>query len=153
MHIPTITGATRGEFALVMPLTHADSSDRTRNVHTTPAPTTTGANRGELAIVTANESATSESSATREPRTAAVPAAAPVYDIYLRMMDPKELSAAMGLTGPGREYRFTGTKTERIKQIGNAVSVEKMEACVTALCADAAISDDQLQATSHREAA
>lgn len=31
-----------------------------------------------------------------------------------------------------------GTKTEKIKQIGNAVSVAKMKACVAAIMADAA---------------
>src|SRR5258705_6702087 len=35
-------------------------------------------------------------------------------------------------------YEFAGTKTEKIKQIGNAVSVAKMKACVRALVADAA---------------
>jgi DNA (cytosine-5)-methyltransferase 1 len=35
-------------------------------------------------------------------------------------------------------YEFAGTKTEQVKQIGNAVSVAKMKACVAALCADAA---------------
>jgi site-specific DNA-cytosine methylase len=34
--------------------------------------------------------------------------------------------------------RFAGTKTEQIKQIGNAVSVRMMKACVLALMADAA---------------
>lgn len=33
---------------------------------------------------------------------------------------------------------FAGTKTEQIKQIGNAVSVRKMRACVAAIMADAA---------------
>ncbi|MCJ8521834.1 site-specific DNA-cytosine methylase [Pseudorhizobium tarimense] len=33
---------------------------------------------------------------------------------------------------------IAGTKTEQIKQIGNAVSVAKMKACVGALMADAA---------------
>jgi DNA (cytosine-5)-methyltransferase 1 len=37
-----------------------------------------------------------------------------------------------------QEYEFAGTKTEKIKQIGNAVSVAKMKACVSAIMADAA---------------
>jgi DNA (cytosine-5)-methyltransferase 1 len=151
--IPTITGAKRGEFALVMPLTHTDRSDRTRNALTTPAPTTTGANRGELAIVTGEESALPEDAYSTGLQMTAPADSAPNYDIYLRMMDPSELSAAMGLTRPGREYRFTGTKTEQIKQIGNAVSVEKMEACVRALCADAADDADRSLATQTRRAA
>lgn len=151
--IPTITGAKRGEFALVMPLTHTDPSDRTRNALTTPAPTTTGANRGELAIVTTDESAQQTNNLGTESLFAGDRAHEPEYDIYLRMMDPSELSAAMGLTSPGREYHFTGTKTERIKQIGNAVSVEKMQACVTALCADASRMNDQSQSTLQSQAA
>ena len=43
----------------------------------------------------------------------------------------------MGFDGDGRHYTFAGTKTEQIKQIGNAVSVRKMKACVLALMADA----------------
>jgi len=37
-----------------------------------------------------------------------------------------------------QKYEFAGTKTEKIKQIGNAVSVSKMRACVSAIMADAA---------------
>jgi DNA (cytosine-5)-methyltransferase 1 len=54
------------------------------------------------------------------------------------MLEPHELAAAMGFTDEERPYEFAGTKTEQIKQIGNAVSVAKMRACVAALMADAA---------------
>lgn len=47
--------------------------------------------------------------------------------IRFRMLQPHELAAAMGFVG----YQFAGTKTEIVKQIGNAVSVEMAEA----LCA------------------
>lgn len=60
------------------------------------------------------------------------------YDILFRMLEPHELAAAMGFNDEERRYEFTGTKTEQIKQIGNAVSVAKMKACVGALMADAA---------------
>jgi DNA (cytosine-5)-methyltransferase 1 len=63
---------------------------------------------------------------------------APQYDILFRMLEPHELAAAMGFNTAEAEYEFAGTKTEKIKQIGNAVSVAKMEACVGALMADAA---------------
>ena len=109
--------------------------------------------RGELAIVTTDESAQQTNNLGTESLFAGDRAHEPEYDIYLRMMDPSELSAAMGLTSPGREYHFTGTKTERIKQIGNAVSVEKMQACVTALCADASRMNDQSQSTLQSQAA
>jgi DNA (cytosine-5)-methyltransferase 1 len=49
-----------------------------------------------------------------------------------------ELAAAMGFSTEEAAYEFAGTKTEQIKQIGNAVSVAKMRACVKALMADAA---------------
>jgi DNA (cytosine-5)-methyltransferase 1 len=45
-------------------------------------------------------------------------------DIRFRMLQPHELAAAMGFAG----YVFTGTKTEQVKQIGNAVAVEPAEA-------------------------
>lgn len=49
-------------------------------------------------------------------------------DIYFRMLQPHELAAAMGFDG----YEFCGTKTEQVKQIGNAVSVRTAQA----LCAE-----------------
>jgi DNA (cytosine-5)-methyltransferase 1 len=52
-------------------------------------------------------------------------------DIRFRMLKPHELSAAMGFPA---DYAFTGTKTEHVKQIGNAVSVRTARAlCVAAL--------------------
>jgi len=52
-------------------------------------------------------------------------------DIRFRMLKPHELSAAMGFP---KEYQFTGTKTEHVKQIGNAVSVRTARAlCMAAL--------------------
>jgi DNA (cytosine-5)-methyltransferase 1 len=52
-------------------------------------------------------------------------------DIRFRMLKPHELSAAMGFP---KDYAFTGTKTEHVKQIGNAVSVRTAQAlCVAAL--------------------
>ena len=44
----------------------------------------------------------------------------------------------MSFDGEDSRYEFAGTKTEKIKQIGNAVSVAKMKACVKAIMADAA---------------
>lgn len=60
------------------------------------------------------------------------------YDILFRMLEPHELAAAMGFDGDDEPYEFAGTKTDQIKQIGNAVSVAKMKACVLAIMADAA---------------
>jgi len=47
-------------------------------------------------------------------------------DIRFRMLEPHELAAAQGLAG----YKFTGKKTEIVKQIGNAVP----KGTATALC-------------------
>lgn len=41
-----------------------------------------------------------------------------LLDIRFRMLQPHELAAAQGFRS---DYRFTGTKTEQVKQIGNAV--------------------------------
>ena len=141
--IPTMTTAKGGEFALVMPVTHEDGSARTRDASIDPLPTVTGANRGELAFVVA-QFGEREGQA---PRVHDLDEPAPTicatgrvnlvegtdqYDILFRMLEPPELAGAMGLAG----YRFAGTKTEQIKQIGNAVSVAKMKACVGAIMAD-----------------
>lgn len=114
--LPTMTTAKGGEFAMVMPVTHHDGSDRVRDTEE-PLPTVTGANRGEIAFVEAGEH----------------------FDILFRMLEPHELAAAMGFDDEEAKYEFAGTKTEKIKQIGNAVSVAKMKACVGAIMADAAI--------------
>ena len=147
--IPTLTTAKGGEFGLVVPLTHHDGSDRARDPDLDPLPTVTGANRGELAFIAA-QFGEREGQA---PRTHDIEEPAPTlcatgrvnlvegttqYDILFRMLEPHELAAAMGFNSEDQRYEFTGTKTEQIKQIGNAVSVAKMKACVLALCADAA---------------
>lgn len=149
--IPTATTARGGEFAIVMPVTHHDGSNRTRDVRVDPIPTPTGANRGELAFIAAQFGERPG----QAPRTHSIAAPTPSiaatghinlvqgvedlrgYDILFRMLEPHELAAAMGFDGDGRHYTFAGTKTEQIKQIGNAVSVRKMKACVMALMADA----------------
>ena len=113
--LPTLTTAKGGEFAAVLPVTHAGGLNRISDV-SMPLPTVTGANRGELAVV--------------EPHAE--------YDILFRMLEPHELAAAMGFNNEEMTYEFAGTKTEKIKQIGNAVSVAKMKACVGAIMADAA---------------
>ncbi|MHC2250991.1 site-specific DNA-cytosine methylase [Bradyrhizobium embrapense] len=65
--------------------------------------------------------------------------ATPQYDILFRMLEPHELAAAMGFNEDEAEYEFAGTKTQKIKQIGNAVSVSLMKAEVAAIMADAAV--------------
>lgn len=146
--IPTLTTAKGGEFAVVMPVTHADASDRVRDT-SEPLPTITGANRGELAFIAAQFGERQG----QAPRVHDIDQPAPTiaatghinlveatetYDILFRMLEPHELASAMGFNTDEQEYEFAGTKTEKIKQIGNAVSVAKMKACVAAIMADAA---------------
>ncbi|MFG1417194.1 DNA cytosine methyltransferase [Xanthobacter sp. V0B-10] len=146
--IPTLTTAKGGEFAIVMPVTHHDGSDRVRDAGE-PLPTVTGANRGELAFVAAQFGERNG----QAPRVHDIADPAPTicatgrvnlveateqFDILFRMLEPHELAAAMGFIGEDATYEFAGTKTEQIKQIGNAVSVAKMKACVGAIMADAA---------------
>jgi len=50
-----------------------------------------------------------------------------VYDIRFRMLQPHELAAAMSFN---KDYQFSGNKTDKVKQIGNAVPVRT----ATALC-------------------
>lgn len=145
--LPTVTS--KGRFGMVVPITHADGSNRARDVANDPLPTLTTANRGELAFITAQHGERQG----QAPRVHSVeqPAptiaatghvdlveATPEYDILFRMLEPHELAAAMGFNGDEVDYEFAGTKTEKIKQIGNAVSVAKMKACVGAIMADAA---------------
>ena len=153
--LPTMTTAKGGEFGIVIPVTHA-GEHRPRNVNEEPLQTVTGAHRGELAFITAQHGERGG----QAPRVHDVEQPAPTiaasghvdlaqgvvtavfdgqhYDILFRMLEPHELAAAMGFTTEDQAYEFAGTKTEQIKQIGNAVSVAKMKACVGALMADAA---------------
>jgi DNA (cytosine-5)-methyltransferase 1 len=151
--LPTVT--TKDRFGIVVPVTHA-GEHRARDVNAEPLPTVTGAHRGELAFITAQHGEREG----QAPRVHSVDTPAPTiaatghidvaqgiitpifdgqhYDILFRMLEPHELAAAMGFTSEDQAYQFAGTKTEQIKQIGNAVSVAKMKACVGAIMADAA---------------
>ena len=146
--LATITTAKGGEFGLVVPLTHAGGHDRVLDPNNGPLPAITGANRGELAFITAQHGEREG----QAPRVHSLDHPAPAiaatghvdlvepldYDILFRMLEPHELAAAMGFNTDEYRYEFAGTKTEQIKQIGNAVSVEMMEAEVLAIMADAA---------------
>lgn len=162
--IPTMTTAKGGEFAVVMPVTHAGEGDRSRAT-SEPLPTITGANRGELAFITAQHGEREG----QAPRVHRLDNPAPTiaatghvdlvepdlegFDILFRMLEPHELAAAMGFNTEDQQYEFAGTKTDKIKQIGNAVSVAKMKACVGAIMADAAPKRKAVDAQDYREAA
>lgn len=51
-------------------------------------------------------------------------------EILFRMLQPHELARAMSF---GDDYQFAGTKTDRVKQIGNAVPVQLARALCRAL--------------------
>jgi DNA (cytosine-5)-methyltransferase 1 len=53
-----------------------------------------------------------------------------LLDIKFRMLQPHELAAAQGFR---KDYKFTGTKTEQVKQIGNAVPRHLARALVAAV--------------------
>lgn len=54
-------------------------------------------------------------------------------DITFRMLQPHELAAAMSFP---KSYKFSGTKTEQIRQIGNAVCPKLAEALISAAIAN-----------------
>lgn len=145
---PLPSPTTHARFGMVMPVTHSDGSNRARDVERDPIPTGTCANRGELALITAQfgerPGQTPRVHDVDEP-TPGICATGHINfvegtvddgecDILFRMLEPPELAAAMGFV----DYHFAGTKTEQVKQIGNAVSVEMMKAIVKALMADRA---------------
>jgi DNA (cytosine-5)-methyltransferase 1 len=161
---PLDTVTAKARFGMVAPITHADRSQRARDVDSDPLPTLTTAHRGEFAVITAQHGERPG----QAPRVHSVDEPAPTvaatghvdvaegvvtatfdgrgYDIRFRMLEPHELAAAMGFTADDAVYEFAGTKTEKIKQIGNAVSVAKMKACVGAIMADAAPAADARKA-------
>lgn len=145
--LPTVTA--KGRFGIVVPITHNDGSDRARDVDADPLPTITTAHRGELAFIVAQHGERPGQAPRVHDIDAPAPTiaatghvdlieATPEYDILFRMLEPHELAAAMGFDSEEAAYEFAGTKTEKIKQIGNAVSVAKMKACVAAIMADKA---------------
>ena len=52
-------------------------------------------------------------------------------DILFRMLQPHELASAMGFD----DYEFSGNKTEKVRQIGNAVPVHLAKALCKAILA------------------
>ncbi len=113
---PLPTATAKARFGMVVPVTQSGGGAMPRDAESEPVPTMTTAKGGEFAIAEGADG----------------------YDILFRMLEPHELAAAMGFTTDEFTYEFAGTKTQQIKQIGNAVSVAKMKACVGAIMADAA---------------
>lgn len=141
--VPTIPAGHRGEFALVepfiIPMEHSGSG-RLRGV-SEPMPTITTAKGGAFGLCEpfltsyygASEGATSVAdpvpTVTTKDRFALVIPDGRTMDIRFRMLQPNELAAAQGFR---RGYKFTGTKTEQVKQVGNAVPRRLARALVAA---------------------
>ena len=140
--LPTITTAKGGSFGLCQPfvvqVAHVGSDNtRVRSVEE-PLPTIPAGHRGELAVC---QPFLTKYYGTAKARSVAIPLdtitakdrfalVEPVgMDIRFRMLQPKELAAAMGFDG----YVFAGTKTDQVRQIGNAVAVRTAEALCGAI--------------------
>jgi DNA (cytosine-5)-methyltransferase 1 len=144
---PLDTVTSRDRFGLVTPITHSDGSNRARDIDE-PLPTITTAHRGELAFVTAafgerpgqaprvhsiDEPCPTICAEGRIPLVAGVEPPTRAVDILFRMFEPHEFAGAMSLA----DHKFLGTKTQKTKQIGNAVPGETAAALVGALFGDA----------------
>lgn len=113
----------------VMPITH-QGADRAHDIDR-PLPTITTAHRGELALIQTAAIQAAINGAPPERLVQLEDGSTALIDILFRMLEPHELAAAMSLEGP-----FLGTKTDVIKQIGNAVPGRVSQALVSSLCAD-----------------
>lgn len=135
--IPTIT--TTGAHAMALPymisLGHSSSKSRHRSVD---APMPTIVTKGEHCLCTpftisyygnggTNTVANPMNTVTTKDKFGLIQLV--YYDILFRMFQPHELSLAQGFP---KDYRFCGTKTEVVKQIGNAVPVNLARALCTA---------------------
>ncbi|WP_316172438.1 DNA cytosine methyltransferase [Bradyrhizobium sp. SZCCHNRI2049] len=144
---PLDTVTAKARFGVVVPITHSDGANRARDVATDPLPTITTAHRGELAFIAASfgerpgQAPRVHDIADPAPTICAqgridLVEGTPHYDILFRMLEPHELAAAMGFSTDDQAYEFAGTKTDQIKQIGNAVPVGMAEAEIRAFMAD-----------------
>jgi DNA (cytosine-5)-methyltransferase 1 len=130
--MPTVCG-TRGDVALVEPHLLPQQSDGRLRPISEPAPTV--ATSGAIALIepflveyygngTPNSVGAPLPTVTCNDRHALVRPVVIVdgerylLDIRFRMLQPHELAAAQGFPAG---YHFTGTKTDQVKQIGNAV--------------------------------
>jgi DNA (cytosine-5)-methyltransferase 1 len=142
--LPTVAG-NRGEVALIDPYLLPQQSDGALRPVSEPVPTV--ATAGAIAVVQpflieyygqggAESVDTPLNTVTTKDRHALVKPVVTIngerytLDIRFRMLQPNELAAAQGFRS---DYQFTGTKTEQVKQIGNAVPRNLARALVYAV--------------------
>lgn len=135
--VPTVTTANGGELALVEPFVIGQQSGAVARAVDDPLPTV--ATKGAIALVepflmsyygngTAESVASPLPTVTTKDRFALVEPGQ--VDIRFRMLQPHELARAMSFPD---DYRFAGNRSERVKQIGNAVPVGVAKALCRAL--------------------
>lgn len=140
--LPTITTARGGAFGVCEPfvvqVAHAGADQSRVRSMDEPLPTIPAGHRGELAVCSPFLTKYYGSGAGARPVTEPLDtvtskdrfALVEPYrmGIRFRMLQPQELARAMGFDG----YEFAGTKTDQVRQIGNAVAVRTAQA----LCAE-----------------
>jgi DNA (cytosine-5)-methyltransferase 1 len=118
--LPTVTAGARG-VRFIEPFLAAhfgegpSQSPRTHSLDD-PAPTVTGRGAGDLVVPTLTEA----SADAPADRVVEIDGKLYVLDIKFRMLQPSELARAQGFPS---DYQFSGTKSDRTAQIGNAVPV------------------------------
>lgn len=137
---PVPTVATRGAISLIQPVLTDNSFlvsyFANGKPHSTALPIGTLTGKDRYGFVTAAVTPQEAAELDRTPVGTITPWGIKLdeglyLDIKFRMLKTHELAAAMGFP-PG--YRFTGTVSDQVKQIGNAVSVKQAEAlCLVTL--------------------
>ncbi len=140
---PTIPASGGGKFGVVEPfILHQDGRDRARTIHE-PVPTIcTISTHGIVRPFLVPYYGTSGPASVDAPlgtvpthdRFALIDGHPVRLDITFRMLQPHELAAAQGFPVG---YRFAGTKTDQVKQIGNAVCAGTARALASSALGDA----------------
>jgi len=138
--LPTVTGANRGELGLIEPFVLPQQSGGVPRAVSDPLPTLS--TRGAVSLVqpflvryqgTGGAESVDKPLPTVTSRDRFGLVEPQKLDINFRMLQPHELAAAQGFPDG---YQFCGTRTETIKQIGNAVPVGTAQALCDAILRD-----------------
>jgi DNA (cytosine-5)-methyltransferase 1 len=135
--LPTLTTTSRGVMLcqpFIVQTSHTKTTGRSKYVNTIENPLTTITTRTEHAICQPFLTKYYRSGVGARPVTEPLDTITARdrfalcqpngMDIRFRMLQPTELAAAMGFDG----YEFAGTKTDQVRQIGNAVAVRTAQA-------------------------